>query len=179
MGGTNCIAKLKHSRSFRSYVEVDQETQGRLEAVYEEIMWLACRNDVTPSMARAWYTHIVTNRLKLRRFTGKVSDKAVADPNAVLRLEHHGRIQSALTLLVSRHLELKQSLPHEFIETVLKAESVHIVTFGENYDAMRSHGDYDRAGIVLVSWESIPNDKRAILWHKMLRGKVANADEFR
>jgi hypothetical protein len=160
-------------------VDINREIRGRLEAVYEEIMWLACRKGVTPSMARAWYTHIVTNRLKLRRFTGEVSDKAVADPNAVLRLEHHGRIQNALTQLVSRHLKLKQSLPHEFVETVLKAESVHIVTFGENYDAMRSRGDYDSAGIVLTNWGSISLDKRTILWHKMLRGKVANADEFR
>ena len=50
-------------------------------------------------MARAWYTHVVAPRLsrRIRHFSGKVSRAAVADPEAVLGLEHHARLQSTLT----------------------------------------------------------------------------------
>lgn len=61
--------------------------ESELTAVYEEIMWLAKRPNVTPSSARAWYTHIVSTRLRksVRRFTGNVSENALIK-GAELRL---------------------------------------------------------------------------------------------
>jgi hypothetical protein len=55
---------------------------------------------------------------------------------------------------------------------------VHIVTFSENYAAMRADGNYRKAGIKLLAWRSIPTERRQVLWLKMLRGKVANAKDF-
>jgi len=143
-------------------------------------MWLAARPKVTPSMARAWYTHVVAGRMsqRIRYFSGKVSLKAIADPKAALRLEHHARIQTKLTSLVKAHLKRKRPNPQEFVRLVLKYENVHIVTFAENYEAMRYDGNYRRAGIKLVTWRSIPKQRRQFLWQKMLRGKVVNANQF-
>jgi hypothetical protein len=49
----------------------------------------------------------------------------------------------------------------------------------ESYAAMRAKGDYQEAGIVLVPWHAIPADRREELWTTMLRGKVANAEQYR
>jgi len=143
-------------------------------------MWLAARTNVTPSMARGWYTHVVAGRLsrRIRHFSGKVSREAISHPNATLRLEHHARIQTKLTHLVEAHLKRKRPNPQEFIRVVLECENVHIVTFAENYAAMRNDGNYRRAGIKLVDWRAIPEPRRRTLWTKMLRGKVANASQF-
>ena len=83
-------------------------------------MWLAARQNVTPSMARAWYTHIVAGRFisRIRQFSGKVSQTAASDPAAVLRLEHHSRIQTKLTCLVTAHSKLRRPKPKEFIDMV-------------------------------------------------------------
>ena len=151
-----------------------------LAALYEQVMWLARQPKVTPSMARAWYTHVAAERVKrrIRRFTGSVSKAAAADPNATLRLEHYMRIQTKLTGLVTNHLTLKEANSREFIELLLDAEQVHIVTVKENYDAMKAHGDYEKAGIELIPWPQVPLECRLKLWTKMLRGKVANANDF-
>ncbi len=143
-------------------------------------MWLAARPNVTPSMARAWYTHVVAGRFnrRIRHFSGKVSREAVSNLEATLRLEHHSRIQTTLTGLVAAHLKRKRPSPHEFVRTVLECENVHIVTVAENYAAMSNNGDYRRAGIKLIAWRSIPEARRKTLWAKMLRGKVANAIQF-
>jgi hypothetical protein len=69
--------------------------------------------------------------------------------------------------------------PEEFLRTLLDYEAVHIVTIEENYAAMRAKGDYGEAGIVLVPWHEVPSDRRRELWMTMLRGKVANAEQFR
>jgi hypothetical protein len=61
---------------------------------------------------------------------------------------------------------------------VVECESVHIVTFTENYEVMHHDGNYRSAGIKLVGWRTIPAARRRALWQKMLRGRVANADEF-
>lgn len=95
-----------------------------------------------------------------------------------MRLEHQARIQTKLTQLVEAHLKLKRSNPRPFVRIVLDSENVHIVTFPENYAAMRNDGDYRKAGIKLVPWRSIPKAKRGLLWAKMLLGKVANAKDF-
>lgn len=61
---------------------------------------------------------------------------------------------------------------------ILESEKVNIVTRAENYAARCADGDYAQAGITLLPWESIPATKRAELWARMLRGKVANANQF-
>jgi hypothetical protein len=64
------------------------------------------------------------------------------------------------------------------VQTVIECEQVHIVTNRENYDARVAKGDYTKAGIQLVSWSDIPPETRAIIWKKVLHGKVANANQF-
>ncbi|MBU1014770.1 MAG: hypothetical protein KKG99_17385 [Bacteroidetes bacterium] len=160
---------------------IKSEIQKELEWVYEEIMWLARRPRVTPSSARAWYTHIASERLKrkIRKFTGMVSDRAISDFNNELRLEHYKRIQTKLTQLVKEHLEGNINDPEEFIKTVIECEKVHIVTLHENYAAMKSKGDYVRAGIQLIKWDDIELEIKRDLWDKMIRGKVSNADLYK
>jgi len=138
-------------------------------------MWLAVRKNVTPSVARSWYTHATAERLrrKVRVFTGFVSRKSLG-PNVDLRLEHYLRIQTTLTKLGAKHLELEIRDPHEFVKTIMKCERVHIVTKAENYAAMKSKGNYEEAGIELMRWSELEDNFRMFLWKKMLRGKVAN-----
>lgn len=160
---------------------IDPPLEAELSLLHEEIMWLAARPRVTPSMARAWYTHVVAPRLsrRIRHFSGKVSRAAVADPEAVLGLEHHARLQSTLTSLVAAQRESGQANKAAFVRTLLECENVHIVTFSENYQAMKADGNYRQAGIKLMAWRSIPEEPRATLWARMLKGKVANAEQFR
>ncbi len=150
----------------------------KLAEIYEEVMWLARRPGKTPANARAWYTHVAAMRLRrdVRRFTGQVSKEAL-NKDVVLRLEHFLRIQTTLTQLIRQHLKNGDN-SKEFIEVVLRCEQVNIVTLKENYDAMKAKGDYEQAGIVLVKWDSISQEKRSFLWKKMLFGKVSNANEF-
>jgi len=159
---------------------VNPQIERQLVAAYKQVMWLARQPDIRPSAARAWYTHVAAGRLArhIRMFTGKVSARAAAHPDATLRLEHFQRIQTKLTRLVTRHLKLRRSRPSEFLALMLQCERVHIVTFEENYAAMRADGDYRKAGIHLRAWGSIPLRTRKLLWGKMLRGRVANADQF-
>jgi hypothetical protein len=159
---------------------MDSALARELIAIYEQIMWLARQPGVTPSMARAWYTHVWAEKVKrrIRQFTGQVSARAVSDPAQVLRLEHYLRIQTSLTGLVTEHLAADRSDPEAFIQMLTECERVHIVTFRENYDAQSAAGDYLAAGIDMVPWASIAVDIRAVLWRKMLRGRVANARAF-
>ena len=159
---------------------ISPKLRAALLSIYEEVMWLARRPNVTPGRARGWYTHIMAESVKkqLRQFTGSVSEAAVASPELQLRLEHYMRIQTTLTGLVTRHLQSSEPTSEEFIRTLFDYERVHIVTASENYDAMRAKGDYVAAGIKLVPWASISVARRAVLWKKMLRGRVANANEF-
>ena len=159
--------------------DISKDVKLELNAVYEEIMWLANRPGVTPSAARAWYTHIRVEKLKrrLRMFTGKVSVRASTQLTD-LRLEHFLRIQTTLTQLIDKHIKNDVYSSSEFIEVICRCERVHIVTRDENYSAMRAKGDYELAGIELVEWSSLNIEIRAKLWPKMLRGKVANASDF-
>ena len=159
---------------------VDPQVQQELLEAYRQMMWLARQPFVTHSMARAWFTHIVAGRLarRIRTFTGKVSERAAKDPSATLRLEHYRRIQTSITQLVRRHATLKSQRPDEFVKLVLQCERVHIVTFHENYEAMKANGNYRKAGITLRNWDSLPQKSRQALWNKMLRGRVANAAKF-
>jgi hypothetical protein len=159
----------------------DQELHSALRSIYEEVMWLSRRPNVTPGRARAWYTHIMAESVKrrLRQFTGQVSQAAIASSAAPLMLEHYLRIQTALSALVQRHRAANIVDPSEFVELLIKYEQVHIVTRAENYAAMRAKGDYGRAGIVLIPWARLPVTRRRELWRTMLRGRVANAASFR
>ncbi len=82
-------------------------------------MWLALRENITPSAARAWYTHIRAERLKkyLRMFTGNVSENAIIIGED-LRLEHFLRIQTTLTKLIKKHIENDIHDSNEFIDTI-------------------------------------------------------------
>ncbi|CAL8481512.1 protein of unknown function (plasmid) [Caballeronia sp. S22] len=84
------------------------ELRVALESIYEKMMWLAARPNVTASRARAWYTHVMAESVKLRvrRFTGLVSRTAAAGNGTGLRLEHYRRIQTTLTDLVERHRQV-------------------------------------------------------------------------
>jgi len=79
-------------------LEIEPVLLTELEALYAQVMWLARQPKVSASMARAWYTHVVAERVKrrIRMFTGKVSQVAASDPSATLRLEHYMRIQTKL-----------------------------------------------------------------------------------
>ena len=150
-----------------------------LSSIYEEIMWLAKRPKMTASVARSWYTHVTSERLKknVRRFTGMVSQEALKD-GATLRLEHFKRIQTTLTQLIDHHITNGIYDPDEFVRVVLEYEQVHIVTVEENYAAAKAKGDYKKTNIILENWSSIKPDQQRRLWSKMLRGKVSNASEF-
>ena len=160
--------------------DVAPELHAALVSIYEEIMWLAHRPNVTAGRARGWYTHIMAESVKrqLRHFTGQVSQQAVHANGVDLRLEHYKRIQTTLTGLVERHRQQGHGNAEEFVRTLIDYERVHIVTVKENYEAMRALGDYEKAGITLVSWGEILPERRAELWRKMLRGKVANANDY-
>ncbi|OGA48448.1 MAG: hypothetical protein A3G24_20440 [Betaproteobacteria bacterium RIFCSPLOWO2_12_FULL_62_13] len=136
------------------------DLRAELVAIYEELMWLAQRPNVSAGNARAWYTHIMSEKVnrRLRRFTGRVSRAAAESEALILRLEHYKRIQRTLTALVERHRKLKKRNPDEFIRVLIDCERVHIVTFEENYAAMRAGGDYRKAGIELVPWRSLLPD---------------------
>jgi hypothetical protein len=159
---------------------ITAETRTRLIAIYQEIMWLGRRKDVSASATRAWYTHIRAGSMlrDIRRFSGKVSESAAKSSGASLRLEHYSRKQTILTAFVTKHLKAKKSNPSEFVRVVVKYECVHIVTLAENYSAMRAKGNYPKAGIKLRSWRTLPPARRAQLWRTMLRGRVANAQRF-
>jgi len=151
----------------------------QLTSLYEEIMWLRGRPNITSSVARSWYTHACAERFKkhVRRFTGRISKSSV-DPEAKLQLEHHLRIQTSLTSLVEKHHTGNLRDPADFIDTVIKFEEVHIVTSAENYSARRAKGDYSLAGIELVDFHSLSIEDQSRLWRLMLLGRVANHADF-
>jgi len=103
---------------------------------------------------------------------------ASENASVTLRLEHFKRIQTTLTQLVAEHLRSGEDSA-EFIRVLLDCEQVHIVTFDENYQAMKAKGDYTEAGIRLIDWDKVPKIRREHLWNKMLRGRVANASDFK
>lgn len=174
------VSKQAWPRRSGACTNLDPELRAALVSIYEEVMWLARRPNVSPSRARGWYTHIMADsvKLRLRNFTGRVSQEAVVTQGVDLRLEHYMRIQTTLTALVDRHRAAESPNAEEFIRTVVDYERVHIVTAKENYDAMRARGDYLKAGIILVPWADIPSKRRLELWRKMLRGRVANAAAY-
>lgn len=159
---------------------LDPHLRETLSHIYQDVMYLAARPNVSSGQARGWYTHIMSRNVlkQIRRFTGRVSVAAVnSEPRASLVLEHPGRIQTTLTQMVERHK--KAPNPEEFLSLLAEHEIVNIVTNAENYAARKAAGNYEKAGIVLVEWSSIEPGRRKELWVQMLRGKVANAADFR
>ena len=154
------------------------ETQ--LRNLYEEIMWLRHRPNITSSVARSWYTHACSERLKrhIRRFSGRISRNAI-NPEAVLILEHHMRMQKQLTSLVERHHQDDSLGAEEFIASVISLEEVHIVTFQENYEAKDADGDYSKTGIELIDFNTLDYESRLRLWKRMLKGRVSNHHEYK
>jgi hypothetical protein len=156
---------------------MNKQSQKKLKAIYQEIMWLARRPGVTASKARSWYTH-VRRMNELMRFTGKVSRAALA-PSATIQVDHYKRLQAGLTQLVERHKKLKRPNSGEFIRFVRAAERVHIVTFRENYEARKAGGDYSKAGIELVHWKTLSFKQKERLWRKLVHAKVVNAATYK
>jgi hypothetical protein len=156
------------------------EVNTRLREVYEEMMWLAQRPNVTPQRARAWYTGVVSEALKtkVRVFTGMVSEKALFDPSDRLVLEHEPRLAFRISEFLRAHLETGKRDPDEFIRLIEECERVNITTNEENHQARKANGDYRAAGIELRLWSDIPEGTRRVLWERCLKGKVANASEF-
>ena len=156
------------------------ELESDLLSIYEEIMWLSTRPNVTPGRARGWYTHIMAEHVKrkVRRFSGMVSSQAIKVLAEPLVLEHFKRIQTTLSGLVEKHGREGVN-PQEFLQIINEYEQVHIVTRSENYSAMRAKGDYITAGIQLQPWESLPVKRQQELWRSMLKGKVANESDFK
>lgn len=158
------------------------EAQDILVQIYEEVMWLARRPNVTPGNARAWYTHVWSQKLRrqVRYFSGRVSRAAIDAPvGERLALEHYGRIQAGLSELVERHLRDQISDPAEFCRTIIEKEKVHIVTEVENRRLQHSRADYTTLGIVLIDWVCIPPDRQERLWMRKLQGHVANSSAYR
>jgi len=158
---------------------IDAATKSKLVDIYNQIMWLARLPKITSGEARSWYTHVMARRLRktIRKFSGKVSRKAIKSTN--LRLEHYKRIQTSLTKLVEHHKRSKKNNPNEFVKLILECENVHIVTFEENYQAMKANGDYKKANIHLVNWNKISKKRRIEIWSKVLKGKVSNAEKYK
>lgn len=152
-----------------------------LRSIYEEMRWLAARPGVTVGMARAWYAGIRAEPLKrrIRQFSGMVSEKAAtAAPGDPLILEHYGRMHASISDLIRLHVFEGRFAPEEFVRTVIDVERVHIVTQRENVDARMAKGDYEAAGIRLLSWDALTPERQQLLWQTMLRSKVANAGAF-
>ena len=160
--------------------EVGPIERERLTAIYEQMMWLARQRFVTPGSARAWYTHLMSEPIKrrIRKFTGLVSIKAAARAVPV-RLEHFGRIHRSLTRLIETHLEQPRLGAADFVRDVVDWEQVNIVTFQENYAVRKAEGDYAAANVRLMRWDDLDAERRLVLGKSRLRGRVANAAEFR
>jgi hypothetical protein len=173
-----------------SAMDLDPALRSDLRDIYEEVMYLAGRPNVSPSLARCWYTHIWRSRdnKKKRRqplrlisnFTGYVSKAAAESESARLSHEHYRQRDTKLTELVKRHLHLKASErdPEEFIRGLQDWEHVHIVTRKENEAAKAWNGDYKLAGIELLHWSELRPERRKTIWQEKLRGQVANANDY-
>lgn len=159
---------------------ITEELCNKLSKCYEEIMWLARRDNLTHARARAWYSAVRREEFKTKicMFTGMVSKLAVSDRNAELVREHYGRMNTTLTKFITRHVEENLNSSKEFIDTIIDCERVNITTKSENDDAKKANGDYDKAGITLVKWDNIDKKRRNEIWESKLHGNVANANDF-
>lgn len=112
-------------------------------------------------------------------FTGMVSTSALADTSGRLVLEHYDRLSFELSRLIENHLDSDLADPGAFAALIERCERVNITTDDENHRVQQTLGDYPAAHIELVPWVSAARETRELLWKCKLRGKVANASEFR
>ena len=152
----------------------------RLTSIYEELMWLAHRPEVTSMQARAWYSQVLAHPMAkhVRRFTGMVSQEAIENIQGRLVLEHQGRLSYELSKLIAKHFVQKINDPSEFIALIAQCEQVNITTDEENHRAQKAKGVYAAASIHLVEWNRLSIEHREFLWKSKLRGKVSNADAY-
>lgn len=156
------------------------ETTLRLESVYEEMMWLANRPNVTPRQARAWYSAVVAEVLKrkVRRFSGFVSQAALEQVDGRIVLEHFNRLAHSISNLLTLHKSQNISDPSVFIELIAECEQVNITTNLENHLIRGAEGNYELAGVTLVHWREIDLALKTRLYQRKLRNQVANAADF-
>lgn len=153
----------------------------KLSFCYEIMMTAARSGFLNPRGVRTGYTHWLGPEFskEIQIFSGFVSKSAIAHgTNIGLVLEHFLRIQTELTALMKKHMDLGENFA-EFISEIKRLEQVHIVTKKEN-DLLRRKeisGNYAIAGIELVIWSEIP-EKSKIFLRKKLRSKVANFSQF-
>lgn len=158
----------------------NDQVQNKLTAIYEDMMWLTARPHLTPARARAWYSAVMREMMKTQvcLFTGYVSRAALTAPNGELVLEHYNRLSHSLTALLSAHVTAGTHNPSEFIALVEHCERVNITTKRENQIVQQTQGDYARAGIELIEWMNIEDEKRRLLYRTKLQGRVANHTNY-
>jgi hypothetical protein len=115
---------------------------------------------------------------KVRRFTGRVSRKAIENINEKLVLEHYNRLSHSLSRLIETHIEQGINDPTPFLVLIEQCEQVNITTDEENHRVQDAAGDYEAANIELVEWNTLSAQDRAFLWQTKLRGKVSNATDY-
>ena len=157
----------------------------RLNLIYEEMMWLAQRENVTSQNARAWYSAVRAESVKrkVRRFSGRVSAEAINlaainNVEGALVLEHYLRVQASLSELLNYHVINGLNDPVAFVTFIYEHEKVHITTKAENQQIRLHGGCYADAGVELCDWVNIPEQIREILWSSKLQGHVANAADY-
>ena len=152
----------------------------RLTSIYEELMWLANRPHVTPRQARAWYSQVLAIPMapKVRRFTGRVSQRTTENIGEKLVLEHYNRLSHSLSRMIETHIEQGMNDPAPFLVLIEQCEQVNITTDEENHRVKETAGDYEAANVELVEWKKLSAQDRAFLWRTKLRGKVSNAAEY-
>ena len=151
-----------------------------LRGIYEEMMWLAEREEfgVTAPMARYWAVHRIGKfPQELRVFTGYVS-KAALDSGNDLVLEHHERFDKQISDLVRKHLAENLRDPAAFLAMAGELDSVNIVTDAENKALPSFKGDYAKAGIELVAWNLIKPARQAKIFERKLK-RLSNSHLFR
>lgn len=159
---------------------MDDKLRYDLTEVYHQIMWLARQDNVSVANARAWYTAVMSNRVKtrIRLFSGCVSEEAVEAEGSQCHLEHYKRLSMNLTELIRQHHDQRRNAADEFVRLLIDNERVHIVTGRENGAIKNCGGNYKQAGVVLRQWPKIDAKAQRILWQTRLRRQVANADEY-
>jgi hypothetical protein len=157
-----------------------QEVTRLLHQIYEDLMWLASRPHVSPCRARAWYSQVFATALapKVRHFTGRVSRKAALDPMGRLCLEHYDRLAFNLSRLIESDLANGIRDPDAFVALIQRCERVNITTDEENHIVQATGGDYEAARVELLDWADLSQDLRVTLWKRLLRRRVANAQDY-
>lgn len=157
------------------------DIDSKLRLCYELMMQAARTGIFIARAVRGGYTHWLGPEFakEIREFSGFVSKSAINNGSETgLVLEHFLRIQTTLTSLIEKHMNEGEDV-FEFIREIKRLEKVNIVTRKEN-NLLRTKnisGSYEKADVVLVPWENVPESSKIFL-RKKLRGKVVNADKY-